>query len=458
MFSRWLLALVGVREDLLARAPSDRFRYLSMAGVLLTTAAVAAVSAAFALQMAVHAPLWAAILLGIGWGVVILNLDRLLVVGMHRHKSFRHNLYAAIPRVLLALLLGAVISTPLVLRIFESEILTEVKVQQQQKEKDYKVSIDDQYSKIQLLQTQLDGLNTKARVDLGVIANNPAVQKAQQRLDAASAEVKVKLDEETCEIAGTCGSMVEGANGPAAVAATARRVAAQQEYAAADAALKSAQEQATATAGIDATAAQAEIRRLQPELDLLVANREADMANYRKVSSNSDGLLARIEALDSLSESRPSLGRAQLMLFLLFLALEVLPVLVKLMQLNGPPTLYEKLSAEADADAEAEARREFAQASNTKGLAAERAAAAELEGALTGRASPMPPWTAPGPPASPNRVPPHASVPSGDQDTGHRPDPRVSRQMYRQPEPAADYADNTMTQPIPRPPRIRKDD
>ncbi|MGW0329036.1 MULTISPECIES: DUF4407 domain-containing protein [unclassified Nocardia] len=424
-----------------------------MGGVLLTTAAVAAVSAAFALQMAVHAPLWAAILLGIGWGVVILNLDRLLVVGMHRHKSFRNNLYAAIPRVVLALLLGAVISTPLVLRIFESEILTEVKVQQQQKEQDYKDSIDTQYASITVLQQELDQLRMKARTDPGAIASNPAVQKAQQRLDAASDDVKVKLDAEACEIAGTCGSMVEGANGPAALAATARREAAQREYGIADAALKSAQEQATSTAGADAIAAQAEISRRQPILDGLIADRERDMANYRSRSANSDGLLARIEALDSLSDSRPSLGRAQLMLFLLFLSLELLPVLVKLMQLTGPPTLYEKLSAEADADAEVEARREFAQASNTKVLAAERAAEAELRGALVGDADLTPPWTANEPRRASNRVPPQNSVP-GDS---FRPEPRTPTQTHRQPQPP-DFGENTLTQPIPRPPRIRYDD
>lgn len=64
------------------------------------------------------------------WGLVIVGIDRWLISTMPIDGSHKFSL--AVPRVLLAILLGALISTPLVLRIFQSEINAQmVKMQQQ---------------------------------------------------------------------------------------------------------------------------------------------------------------------------------------------------------------------------------------------------------------------------------------------------------------------------------------
>jgi len=128
-----LAAIAGGRADVFASAPGDRIRYSAMGGVIISTASVAAASAAMAVHMAMGVPVVGAVLIGLAWGVIIFNLDRLLVVQMMRQDKKWVSLVAAAPRVLLALVLGAVISTPVVLQIFRPEIDTELIVMQAEK-------------------------------------------------------------------------------------------------------------------------------------------------------------------------------------------------------------------------------------------------------------------------------------------------------------------------------------
>lgn len=91
-----------------------------------------------------------------------------------------------------------------------------------------------------------------------------------------------------------------------------------------------------------ATSARQEADRLQADLADRRGDRETEQSLFNLAAENDTGLLARLEALASLGTARPDLGIAQLVLLLLFLSLEVLPVLVKLLQLAGPPTMYEQ--------------------------------------------------------------------------------------------------------------------
>ncbi|MFC6005436.1 DUF4407 domain-containing protein, partial [Streptomonospora nanhaiensis] len=85
----------------------------------------------FALGSALKVFVLLAVLIGLVWGVAILSLDRWLVTSLPAQGGRRF--WLALPRVLLALLLGAVISTPLVLQIFKPEIDAEIVDIQQEK-------------------------------------------------------------------------------------------------------------------------------------------------------------------------------------------------------------------------------------------------------------------------------------------------------------------------------------
>src|SRR5690349_13663184 len=137
-----LAVLAGARTDLLEVAPGARARFVALGGVLLSTGGLALVSAAFAVHMALGAPWIVALLVGLGWGTVIVNLDRMLLVGMAHDASVKRNVLLAVPRVGLALVLGIVISTPLTLQIFHKEIDTEIVALQAAASDAYKKSLD----------------------------------------------------------------------------------------------------------------------------------------------------------------------------------------------------------------------------------------------------------------------------------------------------------------------------
>jgi hypothetical protein len=90
---------------------------------------------------------------------------------------------------------------------------------------------------------------------------------------------------------------------------------------------------------------------LRGRITSLQAERDADQATYSTSQAVGDGLLSRIEALDSLTAVRPALATAHFFLFLLFMTLELLPVIVKMLQLMGPPSAYEQMVQELEDDA-----------------------------------------------------------------------------------------------------------
>ena len=138
-----LAVLAGARPDVLAAAPGARAKFVALGGVLLSTGGLALVSMAFAVHMALGVWWPFALLVGLGWGLVVVNLDRMLLVGMAHDSSLKRNLVLAVPRVGLALVLGVVIATPLTLQVFAKEIDTEIVTMQAEAADAYRASLAD---------------------------------------------------------------------------------------------------------------------------------------------------------------------------------------------------------------------------------------------------------------------------------------------------------------------------
>ena len=136
-----MLSVAGTNRQVLAQAPGDTPKQVSMAGVILTTAALAALSCIFALQMALHLALPAAVVVGLLWGVGIANLDRWLITATARQPTTWGNIKLALPRIILAVIIGAVISTPITLQVFGSEIANEMTVMQAEEQAKFTSSL-----------------------------------------------------------------------------------------------------------------------------------------------------------------------------------------------------------------------------------------------------------------------------------------------------------------------------
>ena len=182
----FIIWLSGADPAVLAKCPRERRKFTGIGGVVLTTSVMAALSSMFALRIGVRAPLLVAIGVGLLWGLAIMNLDRWLVTAATRRERWYQNLLAMLPRVLLALVIGAVISTPLVLWIFQREINTELDIIQQANltQQEQRLSSDTRFQGLPALQKKVDEL--QAIVDGTApppsVADDPKVKQYQTQV------------------------------------------------------------------------------------------------------------------------------------------------------------------------------------------------------------------------------------------------------------------------------------
>jgi len=146
----FLITLSGARPEILARCPTERIKFQSLGWAILITCVMATVSMWFALSSAMGINAVAALPVAALWGLVIMGIDRWLVTSMPIEG--KRKLFVALPRLVMALLLGSLISTPIVLRIFESEINNQISIMKDQSEANFLNS--QQHSSIQAQITQ----------------------------------------------------------------------------------------------------------------------------------------------------------------------------------------------------------------------------------------------------------------------------------------------------------------
>jgi hypothetical protein len=359
-FSMWLAGVSGARVSILEKAPGDVNKHAAMGGVLLSTAGVAAVSAFFALYSVLELPVYAAVLAGLVWGLIIFNLDRMLVVTMTRSNGWLLNLFAAIPRVALALVIGTIISTPLVLKIFEPEINSELIAMQAETTKHNQDKLAEAFGKI----TELEGEQTKLLAVLSgrsgaTISDDPDVKAAKGVLDTAEKAYQDANTLAQCEFDGGCGTGVPGRG----ESYEQKKQFAEEKKSARDKA-QTALDDATAKvakrvadgASTDTTNAKKRLPEVEADLDRLRQDRENLEKRGSTATAADTGVLARLMALDRITDGSASGGQAHTALFLLFLCIEVLPVIVKLLAGLGPETLYDKMVRRTDDGSDADDR------------------------------------------------------------------------------------------------------
>ncbi|MGY1823275.1 DUF4407 domain-containing protein [Geodermatophilus sp. SYSU D00079] len=348
-----LAALGGARPDVLEVAPGARPRFVALGGVLLSTGGLAVVSAAFAVHMALGVWWPFALLLGIGWGAVVVNLDRMLLVGMAHDASLKRNLALAVPRVGLALVLGVVVATPLTLQIFHKEIDTEIVTMQAEAADAYRTGLEEdaRFAGLPALQekiaTQEAIVASGGLSDPGLAGVHDEAAAAQAAYDAALGTQRELEAKAQCELDGTCGTGDAG-TGTAYLQARAAADAQAGVVASAKSELDAAVAAAGAAEARSADLAAASLGSDRAELERLTAEQDRLQASFDGANEGSGGILARLEALDRLSDRNGTLAAAKFMLSLLFMCVEILPVLMKLLLNFGPPSAYDRLAALRD--------------------------------------------------------------------------------------------------------------
>jgi hypothetical protein len=361
--SRFLLALVGAVPEIIAKTPNERARFESLGWSILITSGVATLSMWFALSSELGINGILAVPVALLWGLVITGIDRWLIITMPIDGS--HKFALALPRLVLAILLGTLISTPLVLRVFQSEINAQMAKMQQQNYNAF-VMQPERSQIVQQVTTygeelnQLDAIiNSHGTVTVNTAAD-PQLISYNEQLTTLNVQLthwtslKSKYyNAYTCQLYGGPACPEKG-YGPAADAS-------HQSYEQASAQLTKVQGEISQTQGeiqqrdeqLSSTSKAAQLSRYQQALtsrptivsdyNTAVQQRNQLQASFEaQEQAAAHGILTRLEALSQLASNNDTVNVVRLLLFLLFLVIECLPVTVKLLQ---PPGNYEKFLA-----------------------------------------------------------------------------------------------------------------
>jgi hypothetical protein len=272
--------------ELLKKCPkSEHQKYAGVGATVFFTGLLACASGGYALYTAFKV-VWLSLLLGVFWGLLVFNLDRFLVSTMKKSRGKLTELFQITPRLLLAVLLAIVISTPLELKIFEEEINESL-----------------YYAGAQKLDN-LDSLYEK---------RSTQKQKLIDQIKSSTEEKREVRDEYyqqyVCECDGTCGTGQKGRGSECE-----RK---EQKYLQSDLEYQQAKKENDA-----------EIAMITQEKAQLLERHLAEKKELQ--ASFSDGLLVRLEALKTLPYG------PQLAIILLLIAVEIAPILVKLLSPYGP--------------------------------------------------------------------------------------------------------------------------
>ena len=288
----------GAHEKLLKEFPSEHAKYSGLGGVLLATFVLASISAGYAIRTVFNS--WPiAFVFAIIWGLIIFNFDRFLVSTMRKYGvSRRKQIWMAVPRLALALLIGFTIARPLELKIFEKEINVKM--------------VENLHKKIQRNDSLLNLENN--------VLMNAATAERQRLTDRKIALEDTLHNLQTSyvqEADGTGGSMQRGIKDLTKMKLDAYNRATQQHS----------PELSQLTLAIASQ-------------DSILNNAKTNLEEKRKLYETSAianmGFLERNKALSDLSSEESSVFWSNLLLSLLIIMIEIGPVLSKLIMPIGP--------------------------------------------------------------------------------------------------------------------------
>ena len=175
--NEFLWTCAGVNKNILRLYPSEYAKYAGSGGTILFTAMMAFISGSYAMFF-VFSNAILSLIFGIFWALLIFNLDRFIVNSMHtdgKDTLSWKKIQTAMPRIIMAIFLGIVISTPLEMKIFNDRIESQLLKDNIERINSAKNESSD-YKTISLLQAEQNQL-TKDRKQLV-----DDLQKAQKEL------------------------------------------------------------------------------------------------------------------------------------------------------------------------------------------------------------------------------------------------------------------------------------
>ncbi len=344
-FRNLLYSLSGAWPEILQECPAERFKFESLGWAILITSGMAAISMWFALASVLGVNPFIVVLPALAWGLITIVIDRWLITSMPSGGLRR--LGVAAPRLVLALLLGTVISIPVVLRIFQPEINAQITVIKQQRASAFLAQQKHSQTGQQVKNLSADVANLQGVIDSrGEVPLSPSADPQTQSLvKQRTAELTLEQNyyrQWQCQLHGGPGCLA-GDGQLAQVAEASYRQAAAQ-VAALNGEIQQRQLQLSATdlasQQVRYQQASSALSAAQQQLNAAAARQKTVQQKFEAKNEAASGLLIRLEALNQLSGHDFTINSARYLLYLLFLVIACLPLAVKLLQQPGN---YEKI-------------------------------------------------------------------------------------------------------------------
>jgi len=260
-----------------------------------------------------------AVLFGIIWGLAIFNMDRYIVSSIDKQGSTNQQILQASPRILLAIMIGIVISRPLELKIFDKEIRQKLKT----------AYIKGQHSKLDTLEKTYMG---KYAMEMG---KNKELKREKDSLESDINNSRSQLNQ---EVFGDKTDQTSGITGYGTYAKQKQAVLQEKED------------------------RLNEVRANQEKMDQYLADRKnyEGINDVRMFSSHQLDSLANVAGFADRNWALGQLGYnddgsrnldtylAESFIGFLFILFECLPVFVKLMSPMGPYDVAVSKLSEAD--------------------------------------------------------------------------------------------------------------
>ena len=326
--TKFLWWCAGADRQILLQCPmADRVKYGGIGGIVFCTGLLAAFSGGYAFYT-IFSPKGDAVnldpidmasvigsaLFAIIWGLIILNMDRFIVSSTGKGDGTDaitgKEFVQALPRIIIAIILGFAISSPLEVRILKTEINAEL----QNKQDDYLMTLNIKTDSITNLQMK------NKKTDLSKVENE--IKGIEQNFEKQRIEIldgRKRLED---EIAGRIGSGKSG-EGPAAKAQ--KENLNKQEIELQD--KKKAKES-------EIMALKDRYARINNEVDLLDKGRDEKYKKNQLIAHQLDGLMERIHISHAIG------GVVPWLIFLVLLSIEAGPIFFKMMMNKG---VYEYL-------------------------------------------------------------------------------------------------------------------
>ncbi|MGY0391614.1 DUF4407 domain-containing protein [Bizionia sp. KMM 8389] len=292
MLKQFFIICSGSDRNILETCSNgEQNKFAGIGATIFFTALMAFIASSYALYT-VFDNYSIAIAFGLVWGLLIFNLDRFIVSTIKKRDRKITTCLQATPRLILAVIIAIVISKPLELKIFEKEI------NQVLLDKKNKMTLENQQEISKQFTPEINDLKEQIQT----LENNISVKEAD-----VNALYKIYIE----EAEGVTGTKLLG-KGPVY----------QEKRDKHDAELADLK----TLKAVNKT----KIDNLNNQIIDLQNKQESKIKNTQPIINNSDGLMARINALQEL----PWLP--SFFIFLLFLVIETAPILTKLLASKGP--------------------------------------------------------------------------------------------------------------------------